>query len=60
MAELSKYVCFCITRLQATFADSLGNNTSGSATGFWIETEKNNRLFVTDKHNLDISMNLSK
>lgn len=59
MSGLSKEVCFCITRLKTTFVDSLGNKPKGIATGFWVLTEIGNRIFVTNKHSLDISMKYS-
>lgn len=59
MSGLLKEVCFYITRLRTTFVDSLGNKPKRIATGFWVLTEKGNRIFVTNKHSLDISMNYS-
>ncbi len=56
MTGLSKEICFSISRLQTEFVDSLGHNLKGLATGVWVLTEKGNRIFVTNKHNLDVNM----
>jgi hypothetical protein len=59
VSGLKVEVCFAISRLQATFVDDIGDEKSGIATGVWI-LSKGKKLFVTNRHSLDLSMKYQK
>ena len=56
MAGLSKETCLCISRIKSSFEDSIGNTPTGYGTGFWCLTEKQNKIYVTNKHNVDCNI----
>lgn len=56
MAGLSKETCLCISRIKSSFKDSIGNAPTGYGTGFWCLTEKQNKIYVTNKHNVDCNV----
>lgn len=50
----SRTMLLCaVQKITTTFSDSIGNQKSGSGTGFWLSTKRGNALFVTNRHNVD-------
>jgi hypothetical protein len=53
---INQGVVFDVCRLKAEFADEIGNVKSISGTGFWIK-DNDNKVFVTNKHNVNPTLN---
>jgi hypothetical protein len=49
-------ITWTIHRIRTNFIDDLGNFRSGVGTGFWLLSQNDKNIFVTNKHNLDASM----
>jgi hypothetical protein len=46
-----------VQKIHITFRDDIGNSKSGTGTGFWVKTNREKFIFVTNKHNIDPSLN---
>jgi hypothetical protein len=56
MKNFHPFLEHCVTRLEVTFKDDLGNHCTILATGFWLRVSAQEYLFVTNRHNLDPSL----
>lgn len=45
-----------VHRVRSTFVDSIGNDLTGVGTGFWLSGANGQRNFITNKHNVDLSL----
>lgn len=52
MSGLNIDFCLSICRLNAAFADEIGNFKSITGTGFWMSSPCNKVVFITNQHNL--------
>ena len=53
-------VAYGTSRLRSTFADDIGNQIVISGTGFWLAFDPQRPIFVTNKHNVDPTLNLGQ
>jgi len=58
MSGINKAVIFAVTRLKVRFEDGLNAPIAISGTGFWIKSNRNKQLLITNKHNLDPKLKL--
>lgn len=45
-----------VHRFRSSFVDSIGNVRTGMGTGFWLSGPGGQRNFITNKHNVDLSL----
>ncbi len=57
MSGINQSVVLDVSRIKVEFVDQIGNTKSVSGTGFWL-TKGNIDVFVTNKHNIDPTINL--
>lgn len=57
MTGINKAIGAAVYRIYTNFADDLGNIRSGFGTGFWLLLDDKRPVFVTNKHNVDPSIN---
>lgn len=60
MSGINQNIIFCVCRLRVIFSDNIGNNKPILGTGFWLTTETNKEIFITNKHNLDPRLKLGE
>ena len=58
MSGINEAIIFCVCRLRVHFHADFGNNKSILGTGFWLKTETQKDIFITNKHNLDARLKL--
>lgn len=58
MAGINQDIVFAITQIETVFSDDIGNPpATGVGTGFFLKTEGGFTTFVTNRHNVDPSLN---
>ncbi len=60
MSGINQNIIFSVCRLKAIFCDDIGNSKCIMGTGFWLRTETNKDIFITNRHNLDPSLKLGE
>jgi len=54
MIDITQAVAARVTRIRTAFNDDIGNPAKiGTGTGFWLKTEEDKYLLVTNRHNVD-------
>lgn len=53
MKGIEQNILFYITRLKAVFSDELNEPITILATAFWVSNKKGEKIFITNKHNID-------
>lgn len=58
MTGISKDIVFGVNRVRMQFVDAIGNDKTGTGTGFFLRGASGRVIFITNRHNLDGEMKL--